>query len=269
MPGVILAYLDQPAAAPTLLRAAAHLANLVGGAEVHAVIVRTPPEATIMPTEEVLSASQADRIRAREEARAAALTAMFEDWRPEAKHPAHLADLEAIPGDVVAQRGATADFVVIGQPARHPLGADLPAIHAALAATDRPILLVPAGATVPFGRNVAIAWRDDGRAVKAVLPALRLLSGAAQVHVLQGVRDGTEDLPVPAVFQDHGIAARMHVLPIGDGPFGRALLHKAHTLGADLLVMGAYYHSPLREIFFGGVTRYMLDHADLPVLLRH
>lgn len=269
MPGVILAYLDQPAAAATLLRAAAHLADLVDGAEIHAVIVRTPPAATIMPTEEVLTTHQADRVRADERARAGALTGVFEDWRPQARHPAHLADLEAIPSDVVAQRGAAADFVVIGQPARHPLGADLPAIHAALAATDRPILLVPPSATVPFGRSVAIAWRDDGRAVKAVLPALRLLSGAAQVHVLQGVRDGTEHLAVPAVFKDHGIAAQMHVMRIGDGPFGQALLDKAHALGADLLVMGAYYHSPLREMLFGGVTRYMLDHADLPVLLRH
>ncbi len=269
MPGVILAYLDQSAAAPTVLRAAGHLADLVGGAEVHALIVRTPPEATIIPSEEVLTASQADRIRAAEEARAAALTAAFEDWRPETKHPAHLADVEAIAGDIVAQRGAAADFVVIGRPPRHPHGTDLPAIHAALAATDRPILLVPPEATAPFGRNVAIAWRDDGHAVKAVLPALRLLSDAAQVHVLQGVRDGSDRLPVPAVFQDHGIAAQMHVLPIGDGAFGQALLDKAHSLGADLLVMGAYHHSPLREMIFGGVTRYMLDHADLPVLMRH
>jgi nucleotide-binding universal stress UspA family protein len=269
MSGVILAYLDQPGAAGSLLRAAAHLADLVGGAEVHALIVRTPPEATILPSEEVLPASQADRIRAQEEARAATLTGVFEDWRLQAKHPAHLTDLEAIPGDIVAQRGAAADFVVVGQAAHHPLGADPRAIHAALAATDRPILLVPGGATVPFGRSVAIAWRDDGRAVKAVLPALRLLSGAAQVHVLQGVRDVSEHLPVPAVFQDHGIAAQMHVLRIGDGPFGQMLLDKAHALGADLLVMGAYYHSPLREMFFGGVTRYMLDHADLPVLMRH
>ncbi len=40
-------------------------------------------------------------------------------------------------------------------------------------------------------------------------------------------------------------------------------------LGADLLVMGAYHHSALREMIFGGVTWYMLDHADLPVLMRH
>jgi nucleotide-binding universal stress UspA family protein len=51
--------------------------------------------------------------------------------------------------------------------------------------------------------------------------------------------------------------------------FGEALLAKAHTLSADLLVMGAYRHSPLRELLLGGVTRYMLGHADLPILMRH
>jgi nucleotide-binding universal stress UspA family protein len=269
MPGVILAYLEQPPAAAAILRAAAHLADLLGGAEVQALIVRTPPGATILPTEEVLTTQQADLIRAQEKTRAAALTGAFEDWRPQVKHPAHLADVEAVTSDVVAQRGAAADFVVISRPQRHLRGTDLPAVHAALAATDRPILLVPPDTTVPFGRRVAVAWRDDGRTVKAVLPALRLLSGAAHVDVLQGVRNGPEHLPIPAVFQDHGIAARMHVLPIGDGAFGQALPDKAHALGADLLVMGAYGHNPLREMIFGGVTRFMLDHADLPMLMRH
>lgn len=269
MPGVILAYLAEPAAAPVLLRAAAHLADLVGGATVHALIVRTPPAATIMPTEEVLTTQQARRIREQETARASALTAAFEDWRPHANHPAQLADVEAIDSDMVAQRGSAADFVVISQPDRRQHGTDLPVIRAALFATDRPVLLVPPGATAPFGRTIAIAWRDDGRAVKAVLAALRLLSSAAQVHVLQGVRDRSEQLPVPAVLPEHGIAARMHVLPIGAGVFGQALLDKAHALGADLLVMGAYGDNPLREMIVGGVTRTMLDHADLPVLMRH
>jgi nucleotide-binding universal stress UspA family protein len=269
MSGVILAYLDQPVSVPTLLRAAAHLADLVGGAEVHALIVRTPPEATILPSEEVLPASQANRVRGQEQARAAALTAAFEGWRCEANQPAHLAEVEADGGDTLARRGAAADFVVIARPDRRQVGTDPPAIQAALAATDRPILLVPPGTTIPFGRRIAIAWRDDGRVVKAVLPVLRLLSGAEQVDVLQGVRDGSDNLPVPLVFQEHRIAARMHVLPIGVGAFGQALLDKAHSLGADLLVMGAYHHNALREMIFGGVTRYMLDHADLPVLMRH
>jgi nucleotide-binding universal stress UspA family protein len=61
----------------------------------------------------------------------------------------------------------------------------------------------------------------------------------------------------------------LHILPIGAGVFGRMLLEKLHELGADMLVMGAYAHNPLREMVFGGVTRYVLDHADVPVLMRH
>jgi nucleotide-binding universal stress UspA family protein len=61
----------------------------------------------------------------------------------------------------------------------------------------------------------------------------------------------------------------MHALPIGSGAFGATLLAKAHELGADMLVMGAYVHSPLRQLLFGGVTRYMLSHADIPALMRH
>ena len=59
------------------------------------------------------------------------------------------------------------------------------------------------------------------------------------------------------------------MLPIGCGPFGQTLLDEAHRVAADLLVMGAYAHSPLRELLLGGVTRYMLTHADLPILMRH
>jgi nucleotide-binding universal stress UspA family protein len=129
--------------------------------------------------------------------------------------------------------------------------------------------VVPPGRVAAFGKRVAIAWRDDTRAAKAVLPALRCLGRAEQVHVLAGVRQGAEHPALPQVLLDHGIKAEMHVLQIGPGAFGQALLIRAHELGSDMLVMGAYAHSRLREALLGGVTRYMLAHADLPVLMRH
>jgi nucleotide-binding universal stress UspA family protein len=119
-----------------------------------------------------------------------------------------------------------------------------------------------------FGRRVAIAWRDDVRAAKAVLPALRCLGRAERVHVLAGVRQGAGQPALPGIVLNHGIRAELPVLPIGPGPFGRTLLNKAHELGADMPVMGAYAHSPLREALFGAITRHMLAHADLPVLMR-
>jgi nucleotide-binding universal stress UspA family protein len=102
-----------------------------------------------------------------------------------------------------------------------------------------------------------------------VLPALRWLAGAEQVHVLVGLRDTTHIPEVPPILQERGLTAKLHVLPVRPAPFGQTLLGAAHRFCADLLVMGAYAHSPLRELVFGGVTRHMLAHADLPVFMRH
>ena len=169
---------------------------------------------------------------------------------------------------IIGERGSRADLIVAGQPLEDDRLARQ-AFSAALFGTDRPVLLVPPGSTADFGRRVAIAWRDEKGAVKAVIPVLRWLAGAEQVHVLMGVRDGRPEPGMPRILLEHGISAELHVLPIGSEPFGQTLLNAVHQLSADMLVMGAYVHSPLRELILGGVTRYMLDHADLPVLMRH
>ena len=120
-----------------------------------------------------------------------------------------------------------------------------------------------------MGRCIAIAWRDEKRAVRAVLPALRWLAAAEKVHLLIGIRADAARPTMPRILLEHGIRAELHVLSLGSEPFGQTLLDKAQQLSADMLVMGAYAHSPLRELILGGVTRYMLTHADMPVLMRH
>ena len=87
--------------------------------------------------------------------------------------------------------------------------------------------------------------------------------------MLAGVRKGAEQPELPKILREHGISAELHLLPIGPEPFGQDLLAKAHQLNADMLVMGAYSHNRLVELLFGGVTRYMLVHADIPLLMRH
>jgi nucleotide-binding universal stress UspA family protein len=128
------------------------------------------------------------------------------------------------------------------------------------------VLFVPPGGTGDFGRVVAVAWKDDAHAPKAVLDALPVLANAGAVHVL---RARTDAAVVPPLFRKHGIAAQAHAVPDGDGPVGAQLLSYAQELGADLLVMGAYAHGEWREALLGGVTRYVIDHARLPVLMRH
>jgi nucleotide-binding universal stress UspA family protein len=166
--------------------------------------------------------------------------------------------------------GGRADFIVLKRPWPRDPKPDRQAIHAALFKTGRPVLVVPPErATVPFGRRVAIAWRQDERTTKTVLAALRWL-GHAEIDLLAGAREGTPQPRLPEILNEHGITAKLHVLPItGQKLFGEVLLAKAHALGSDMLVMGAFARHPVRSLILGGVTRYMLARADLPVFMRH
>ena len=130
-------------------------------------------------------------------------------------------------------------------------------------------MVPPGAASATFGRRVAIAWRDDPQTLKALVPALRLLSGAELVFLLAGVRSGAATPAIPPVLVEHGVKVALDVLSLGSGSFGELLLGRARDLGADLLIMGAYAHSPLREMLLGGVTRTVLAQAGVPVLLRH
>jgi nucleotide-binding universal stress UspA family protein len=269
MAGVILTILDQPSAAGALLGASHCLAGLCGVRRINALLVRTPPEAMLALSEEVLTAQREAALRDMEAARAKAVQAVFDPWV--AALPAGLAtdwiDVDGISELIVEERGRRADWIVIERP--YDYGTSWQALRAAMFATDRPVLLVPPDYPANFGRQVAIAWRDDERATKAVLAAVRCLAHCERVYVLAGMRDGTPQPQVPAILLEHGITAELHVLKIRETPFGATLLRKAHELGADMLVMGAYQHSPLRELLLGGVTRHIMGHADLPVLLRH
>jgi nucleotide-binding universal stress UspA family protein len=271
MQGVILTVLDDPALAPGLLAAAGSLARLGGSATVNALAVRMPPEASIMPTEEVLTQHDETRIRARETARAAALHQAFAAWSPGAGIAAEWIDTQGLARLAVDAFGRRADAIVIARPRPHDHLAAREELSGALFDTDRPVLAVPPGFAPDggFGRRVAIAWRDDAHATRAVLSLLRLVPAPERVLVFAGIRPGAPAPALPAILTEHGVAADLHVLTIGASPFGATLLEAARALGADLLAMGAYAHSPLREWLLGGMTRHMLLHADLPLLLRH
>ena len=233
MSDVVLVVASRPEGCDGLLAAARHLGGLTGNGRVRMLAV------TPFPTGQLdLSGVAVEQLRAG-------------------------ADVTA----EVEKRGTRADFVVIAQPG----AADDPATHrafeAALFKTERPVLMIPAG-SVPnaFGRRVAIAWRDDARALKALVPALRLLDSAEEVHLFTGVRPGTPTPGIPPVLAEHRVTATLHVLAIGATPFGQLLLSRVHEAGADLLVMGAEAHNRLSELLFGGMTRYILANAALPVL---
>lgn len=276
MPQAVLVLLRHPEEAGLLLDVAARLAAMMGPARINALAIHETIEITPAGGATLADRSEAIQVaRDKEHQRVRMLERVFDNWTATVKHTsnAHWFTAEGSTSELVAQWGRRADVIVTTRPSADDR-LDRHAFRITLFGTDRPVLMVPptlvdfqAGAT--FGRRIAIAWRHEKQALRAVLPALRWLASAEQVHVLVGVRDITQTFEVPPVLLEHGLTASVHVLAVHPGPFGQTLLHAAHRLGADLLVMGAYAHSPLRELILGGVTRHMLAHADLPVLMRH
>jgi nucleotide-binding universal stress UspA family protein len=214
----------------------------------------------------------------REQANAA--LAAFEQQAAQPGMPAHdarLLDDEAASG--LSLEARVADLLVLSHP---DTVSEL--IAQVLPQAGRPVLLLPAGlaAQAPVGKRVLVAWdasREAGRALAGALPTLRqadlvelvVCEAASEEGVTRDVRMAD---PLPYLAR-HGIQATLRVHAVaGGGRFhrdaiGEALLSVAAAGNFDLLVMGAYAHSRLRETFLGGVTRTVLARMNLPVLLEH
>ena len=82
-----------------------------------------------------------------------------------------------------------------------------------------------------------------------------------------GPKPDTDDLARSLAW--HGVAAESRAIEQGSRRVRDILLAEAEAMGADLLVIGAYSHSRMRQVAFGGVTEHVLDHAELPTLLAH
>lgn len=144
-------------------------------------------------------------------------------------------------------------------------------------ATGRPVLVVPyAGAFDTVGRRALVAWDGTREAARAANDALPLLENAEAVTVMfVGARETALEEHHPSIerivhhLQRHGIAARAEETLQGDLRISDVLLSRAADLAVDLLVAGAYHHSQLREALVGGVSRDLLDHMTVPVLMSH
>jgi nucleotide-binding universal stress UspA family protein len=256
------------------------------GAHVEALHVRPNPQEAVPLLGEGISGALIEELielTERESAtRADAAKAAYEAVRGRFRLPAVTAPTSAGPSaawldvvgrevDVVVRRGRLADLLVVGRarPADSPWAMTL---HAALFESGRPLLLAPDPTPSTLGRRVAIAWNGSAEAARSVAAALSLLVDAESVTVLTEPSgdDGQAAGKELADFLGwHGVAARVGAGAAAGGSPGQAILASCATLHADLLVMGAYTHSRLRELILGGVTRHVLDHAALPVLMAH
>lgn len=143
--------------------------------------------------------------------------------------------------------------------------------------SGRPILIIPyAGEFKHVGRRIMIAWNTGRESVRAVNDALPLMIDAKKVHVLaidpykKGKRHGAmPSTDIADHLRRHDVKAKADYLNTKTLDPGNTLLSLAADESVDLLVMGAYSHHPLREWILGGVTRDILRHMTVPVLMSH
>lgn len=145
------------------------------------------------------------------------------------------------------------------------IGAGRPVVIAAKAIADR-------GPKGPLPSKIMIAWNGSGEAARAVMASVPLLVKAKAVDVVTADAlpvDSATVEELAAYLELHGIAPHLRTVDVKGRSVGVVLLETAATLGTELVVMGGYGHSRLREFILGGVTRHILANATIPVLMAH
>jgi nucleotide-binding universal stress UspA family protein len=177
--------------------------------------------------------------------------------------------------EVVGQRARYADLTLAG-PALLKAGMlKEKVVEGALFSSGKPLLLVPADSPVTLEpRRVLVAWGTGIEATRAVREALEMLAGAQKVRVaivdpIEGEKFHGEEpgADVATFLARHGVNVTVDRLPSENHSTADVLRRHAVDTDAQMLVMGAYGHSRVRERVFGGVTRSMLENPPIPVFL--
>jgi nucleotide-binding universal stress UspA family protein len=137
------------------------------------------------------------------------------------------------------------------------------------------VLVVPYVGRYPaIGRNVVITWKPVRESARAAFDALPILKQAEQVQILEideGARrnGASADSTIAVALARHGINPAMRTSVASDIGVGDEILSRLTDMSADLLVMGAYGHSRMRELVFGSVTRHIARHMTVPTFFSH
>lgn len=191
-------------------------------------------------------------------------------------HEVHVPKADPVPATVAAARAA--DLVVVGQSdpdvKAGPVPRDFPELVVLQAGC--PVLVVPyTGTSRRVASRVLVAWHPGRESARALRDALPALQRATQVHLVHFTSSAADSQVLRQPLEDttrwllrHGVSAQGAIDVVGID-FGNALLSRASDVDADLIVMGGYGHSRLREFVLGGVTRRVLSDMTVPVLMSH
>ena len=172
--------------------------------------------------------------------------------------------------DLVAQQARLADLTVVPHPDAGEDVSSSDALHAVLFDSGRPVLISPQTAPATIGTRICMGWNGTAESASAVYAALPWLQRAEAVRILSAdgyQRRGPAAPDLAAYLSLHDVRADIVMFQSVGNSVGAGLLAAARDFGCDLLAMGAYSHSRLRQLILGGVTRHVLERGNLPVMM--
>jgi nucleotide-binding universal stress UspA family protein len=181
--------------------------------------------------------------------------------------------VEGDPAHALAVAARCTDLIVLGQSEPEKDAAHIQVLPDDLVMqAGHPILVVPyIGVPETIGRHILIGWTNTRESARAVMDALPLLQNAGSVDVVTvkpREKDSVPGADIARWLAAHGVKVTVKQFNSDIEP-GDAMLNHVADTGADMIVMGAYGHSRLRETVLGGTTRKILHEMTVPVLMAH
>ena len=161
-------------------------------------------------------------------------------------------------------------MIVVPHPAGGKDVSSSDALHAVLFDSAKPVLIAPRTAPSTIGHRICIGWNGTAESASAVMTALPWLHRAEAIRILWSEdyqRRGPLAPDLQQYLAAHHLTADRAAFQSINKMAGAGLLAAANEFACDLLVMGAYSHSRLRQSILGGVTRHVLEHASIPLLM--
>ena len=190
---------------------------------------------------------------------------------PNAKKPTvSFAELMGRESEIVAYQARLADLIVVLHPASDNDVSSSDALHAVLFDSAKPVLIAPPAAPSTIGQRICVGWNGSAESASAVLSALPWLQRAQSIRILwsdEYQRRGPLAPDLKNYLAVHDLTADTAMFQPINNVVGAGLLTAAKEFACDLLVMGAYSHSRLRQLILGGVTRHVLAHAAIPLMM--
>ena len=138
--------------------------------------------------------------------------------------------------------------------------------------SGRPLILISNNLPDKIGDNIVIAWNGSSETARTMAMGQYYLQNAKQVHVIEvegGMVSGPNAESVAVSLRAHGVNASSVSRQCESGSVSEVIMSYARDVNADLIVKGAYTHSRLRALIFGGVTSDIFSHSEIPVLFCH